>query len=190
MGNRFSVVRSDNYIQEILHAAEKTDVLRDEVYVQLIKQLTNNNNIKSLLKGYRLMSILCKHCPPSHALDKYIKQILHIYLPRALPSPLLHYPAVGGVEGDFSLQVRQQKQEPYAIELRNICYETLRALDNIRNHEEDGGKREQQQQHGQRRKERKSIFDFQVGKYSFIEFICLILLSSCFGFICSLEYNK
>lgn len=50
--------------------------LRDEIYVQLCKQLTKNPNPKSVLKGWEFMSLLTVCFPPSKNFEDYLKTFI------------------------------------------------------------------------------------------------------------------
>ena len=62
--------------REVLEKGIEHPDLRDEIYVQIIKQVTNNPNPSSTEKGWKMMS-MCLHCfPPSREFENY----LEIYL--------------------------------------------------------------------------------------------------------------
>ncbi|EPZ35453.1 MyTH4 domain-containing protein [Rozella allomycis CSF55] len=50
--------------------------LRDEIYVQLCKQLTKNPNILSIYKGWELMCVLSTGFPPSKNFEEYLKSFI------------------------------------------------------------------------------------------------------------------
>jgi myosin-7 len=60
-------------LKATLHAPEE---LRDEVYCQLVKQTTNNDNLDSNLKGWQLMAICCGAFPPSNDFEPYLRSYL------------------------------------------------------------------------------------------------------------------
>ncbi|KAJ2947105.1 hypothetical protein O0L34_g16454 [Tuta absoluta] len=53
--------------QDILHATYANDKLRDELYVQLCRQTTENPLRDSLLRGWELLSVCLAFVPPSRA---------------------------------------------------------------------------------------------------------------------------
>jgi myosin heavy subunit len=58
------------YAQDIVDFAMKDSALGDEVYVQVMKQLTKNPSKRSLLLGWKLMLSLCQQvCPTSDLMD-------------------------------------------------------------------------------------------------------------------------
>lgn len=62
--------------QEVLVTGLGTKALRDEIYVQLMKQLTDNPSKKSMRLGWNLMALCCVTFPPSNKLDYYLEQFL------------------------------------------------------------------------------------------------------------------
>jgi len=59
-------------LRELLKAAIKTPDLRDEIYLQIIKQLTNNLNPDSTKKGWQLMLSCLMTFPPSSKFENYL----------------------------------------------------------------------------------------------------------------------
>merc|ERR1719326_1661354 len=75
----------DKTAQECQRLASRHDVLnlacgdndiRDEVYLQVMKQLTNNPSPRSSLMGWQLMLLLCQAAPPSDELIEFIRYFL------------------------------------------------------------------------------------------------------------------
>lgn len=50
--------------------------LRPEIYVQLIKQINNNPDIRSELLGWKVMSIMSQHVEPAPELMEYLRAFL------------------------------------------------------------------------------------------------------------------
>lgn len=50
--------------------------LRDELYCQLIKQLSNNTNPSSRSKGWDLMLLCIAHFPPNGEMENYLEMFL------------------------------------------------------------------------------------------------------------------
>merc|ERR1712137_417387 len=59
--------------REVLEKGIQQPELRDEIYIQLIKQVTVNPNPSSTEKGYKMMN-MCLHCfPPSTEFENYLE---------------------------------------------------------------------------------------------------------------------
>ncbi|CAI2170444.1 2081_t:CDS:10, partial [Funneliformis geosporum] len=50
--------------------------LRDEIYVQICKQLNDNPNVESIRKGWELLSVITVTFPPSKNLEAYLMQYI------------------------------------------------------------------------------------------------------------------
>ncbi|CDJ39357.1 myosin G, putative [Eimeria tenella] len=152
MGDRFSV--GHNYSVELIKTATACEPLRDEMYVQLLKQLRRNTNNRSVLKGFGFLATLCEHCPPSPALERYVRQALEVYVGTS-------FAPIGGhsvLDGDSKHKNFMQAPTAaagaiYDTELQSICARGLRALEenNTANRHEESAKIP-----------RKSIFEFQI----------------------------
>jgi hypothetical protein len=57
--------------QDILQTGFDTEGVRDELYAQLMKQLTNNPKSDSISKGWQLMCLYCSTFSPSDAFSKF-----------------------------------------------------------------------------------------------------------------------
>ena len=53
--------------------AKGEDVLKNEIFIQLMKQLTNNPTPRSELLGWKLMCFLCQYVVPSKELVEYLR---------------------------------------------------------------------------------------------------------------------
>eukprot|EP00808_Paulinella_micropora_P005871 g56997.t1 len=62
--------------QEIIRECLQHKPLRDELYCQLIKQLTNNPNSSSVHKGWDLMLLCIAHFPPNTEMENYLEMFL------------------------------------------------------------------------------------------------------------------
>lgn len=70
-------------VREILEKGLQVDELRDEIYVQVIKQITNNPNSEGTRKGKKLLELCLLSFPPSPEFENY----LEIYFRKEDPSP-------------------------------------------------------------------------------------------------------
>eukprot|EP01101_Sappina_pedata_P000699 TRINITY_DN10891_c0_g1_i2.p1 TRINITY_DN10891_c0_g1~~TRINITY_DN10891_c0_g1_i2.p1 ORF type:complete len:1456 (-),score=681.29 TRINITY_DN10891_c0_g1_i2:96-4436(-) len=62
--------------QENIQKGIDQPVIRDEIFVQIIKQLTNNPNPSSVQKGWTMMELCLKHFPPSRTFENYLEIFL------------------------------------------------------------------------------------------------------------------
>jgi hypothetical protein len=72
--------------REIIEKGILQPEIRDEIFIQVIKQLTNNPSPESCRKGWQLMELALKHFPPSSAFENF----LEIYF-RQLGEPKKQY---------------------------------------------------------------------------------------------------
>jgi hypothetical protein len=72
-----SAMDSFQDIQALLEKGIRVGSLRDEIFVQSIKQLTNNPKPNQVHRGWQLMSVLVGTFPPSKNLENYLKNFLH-----------------------------------------------------------------------------------------------------------------
>merc|ERR1712050_501678 len=76
MGDKPNAFIADNQ-KPILKAAASSDtILRDEVYIQLMKQLTMNPSADSAAKGWSLMIALINQGLPSEELSAFLSAFL------------------------------------------------------------------------------------------------------------------
>ena len=75
MGDR-KVVEVDATAHELLEQCLQIPALRNEVYCQLMKQLTQNPNSESESRGWNLMAMCCATFPPGSDLEKYLEFFL------------------------------------------------------------------------------------------------------------------
>ncbi|XP_070592864.1 myosin XVB [Erythrolamprus reginae] len=78
MGDQPVLKKQDKmqYIYEILQLCKNKKTLHDEVYCQVIKQITENPNLESCRFGWQLLSLLTGYFLPSSTLRPYITVIL------------------------------------------------------------------------------------------------------------------
>ncbi|KAJ8375175.1 hypothetical protein SKAU_G00057550 [Synaphobranchus kaupii] len=75
---------------QIFGPATENEALRDEVYCQIMKQMTSNNNRFSLEQGWQLLWLCCGLFPPSPALLKHTKRFLETRRRERLASDCLN----------------------------------------------------------------------------------------------------
>eukprot|EP00002_Diphylleia_rotans_P005132 TRINITY_DN1421_c0_g1_i1.p1 TRINITY_DN1421_c0_g1~~TRINITY_DN1421_c0_g1_i1.p1 ORF type:complete len:1546 (-),score=390.98 TRINITY_DN1421_c0_g1_i1:282-4919(-) len=73
--------------QEIITQAHELHDIRDEIYCQLIKQLTYNESPESEMKGWQLMQIFVQSFPPSDGFSNFLEVFLRT---RAKETPNAH----------------------------------------------------------------------------------------------------
>lgn len=78
MGDRSPLGTSDD-IQLLLEKGIMHGQLRDEIFVQLCKQLSQNPSPDSLLLGWQLMSVIVITFPPSKNFEDYLTQFIKQY---------------------------------------------------------------------------------------------------------------
>jgi len=61
---------------DIINLAKNHDPLRDEIYVQVMKQLTQNPNLRAELLGWKLLLLLCQQVGPSTHLLEFVRGFL------------------------------------------------------------------------------------------------------------------
>jgi len=64
------------FSEEIVNVAKSDPGLGDEVYIQLMKQLTGNPSPRSVLSGFKLMLVLTQQVAPSENLDEFLRAFL------------------------------------------------------------------------------------------------------------------
>ncbi|CAD5206655.1 unnamed protein product [Bursaphelenchus okinawaensis] len=64
MGDRKTRTTNDNLVMSMLEIVFNSPPLKDELFLQLIKQLSNNPKIDSLRRGWELLAIMLSFCIP------------------------------------------------------------------------------------------------------------------------------
>jgi len=59
--------------REIVEFAKSDPAVADEVFVQMMKQLTKNPSRRSALLGWKVMLLVCQHTHPSEALEEFVR---------------------------------------------------------------------------------------------------------------------
>lgn len=63
--------------QKLLHQALKSPALRDELYMQLVKQSRGNPNVSTKLRCWELLYLLCATVPPGKQLHTLVTSYLN-----------------------------------------------------------------------------------------------------------------
>ncbi|KAJ1981639.1 hypothetical protein H4R35_000638 [Dimargaris xerosporica] len=71
--------------QWLLDRGIRRQVLRDEIYVQLCKQLTDNPRPQSIDRGWLLLCVVCQVFPPSAQFASYLHAFLHRHTDTPVP---------------------------------------------------------------------------------------------------------
>jgi len=83
MGDRAPIGQSED-IQCLLEKGIMNGQLRDEIYIQLCKQLSRNPSPDSLLLGWQLMAVIVISFPPSKNFEGYLVQFIRQYFEKEI----------------------------------------------------------------------------------------------------------
>lgn len=121
MGDRNSRGRDPSEIAlTVVTATWSAPPLRDEAYLQLCKQTTENSNINTLEKGWELMAILMNFIPPSAKFFNYLQGYVYKHTNPPQKGRVLHY-------GEHSMRklnrinevgARRGSQQPTLLEVQ------------------------------------------------------------------------
>ncbi|KAJ3256257.1 hypothetical protein HK103_005620 [Boothiomyces macroporosus] len=70
------LIDSFSEIQALLEKGIRTGSLRDEIFVQMCKQLSQNPKPEQVKRGWQMMNVLTSTFPPSKNLENYLKQFI------------------------------------------------------------------------------------------------------------------
>ena len=76
----------DALIAELLRTAQEQREFRDELYMQVMKQVTANPQVFSLLQGWRLLALFAGSFPPSQQFLPFLVRFLVGFAPYGRPS--------------------------------------------------------------------------------------------------------
>ncbi|XP_068599325.1 unconventional myosin-VIIb [Brachionichthys hirsutus] len=98
---------------QIFEPATDHEALRDEIYCQIMKQMTNNNNRFSVEQGWQLLWLCCGLFPPSQSLLKHAQRFLESRCREPLAADCLQ-------RLQSSLRMEPRKLPPHQVELDAI----------------------------------------------------------------------
>ncbi|KAF4079290.1 hypothetical protein AMELA_G00191340 [Ameiurus melas] len=98
---------------QIFESATQNEALRDEIYCQIMKQMTSNNNRHSMDQGWQLLWLCCGLFPPSNPLLKHAQRFLDTRRREPLASDCLRR-----LQG--ALRMEPRKLPPHQVELDAI----------------------------------------------------------------------
>ncbi|XP_055364625.1 unconventional myosin-VIIa isoform X2 [Betta splendens] len=98
---------------QIFGPATQHEALRDEIYCQIMKQMTSNNNRFSMEQGWQLLWLCCGLFPPSQTLLKHAQRFLETRRKQPLASDCLK-------RLQSSLRMEPRKLPPHQVELDAI----------------------------------------------------------------------
>nr|XP_061834366.1 unconventional myosin-VIIa-like [Nerophis lumbriciformis] len=98
---------------QIFGPATEKEALRDEVYCQIMKQMTGNNNRFSVEQGWQLLWLCCGLFPPSQTLLKHTRRFLESRRREPLASDCLQ-------RLQSSLRMEPRKLPPHQVEVDAI----------------------------------------------------------------------
>ncbi|KAL2090404.1 hypothetical protein ACEWY4_015092 [Coilia grayii] len=97
----------------IFGPAAKREDLRDEIYCQIMKQMTNNNNRFSMEQGWQLLWLCCGLFPPSNILFKHAQRFLETRRKEPMATECLQ-------RLQASLRAEPRKLPPHQVEVDAI----------------------------------------------------------------------
>ena len=119
MGNRKSGKPSMGHVEKLIRFALKApEELRDEIYIQLVKQTTKNPRSDSLYKGWSLLAICCSIFPPSDEFACYLSVYLASRMKEA--SKVGNYATYSLQALDRTMEVGQRRIQPLDSEIKRI----------------------------------------------------------------------
>ncbi|KAI8914434.1 Rho GTPase activation protein [Gorgonomyces haynaldii] len=76
MSSKDEILKCYEEVNQLLEKGVRQGGLRDEIYVQLCKQLSENPYNDQVIRGWTLMSVLTVTFPPSKNLENYLKNFI------------------------------------------------------------------------------------------------------------------
>uniref|UniRef100_A0A671UN64 Myosin VIIB n=1 Tax=Sparus aurata TaxID=8175 RepID=A0A671UN64_SPAAU len=109
---------------QIFGPATKHEALRDEIYCQIMKQMTSNNNRLSMEQGWQLLWLCCGLFPPSQSLLRHTQRFLESRRREALSADCLQ-------RLQSSLRMEPRKLPPHQVEVDAIQQNSTQILHKI-----------------------------------------------------------
>uniref|UniRef100_A0A8C2X0R2 Uncharacterized protein n=1 Tax=Cyclopterus lumpus TaxID=8103 RepID=A0A8C2X0R2_CYCLU len=98
---------------QIFEPTTKNEVLRDEIYCQIMKQMSSNNNRSSVEQGWQLLWLCCGLFPPSQSLLRHTQRFLESRRREPLAADCLQ-------RLQSSLRMESRKLPPHQVEVDAI----------------------------------------------------------------------
>jgi hypothetical protein len=67
-------------LRNLINIGRTCLILRDEIFLQIIKQITDNDSIDCTIRLWKLLRACLRHFPPSDAFENYLEYFLHSQL--------------------------------------------------------------------------------------------------------------
>ncbi|XP_018612550.2 unconventional myosin-VIIa [Scleropages formosus] len=109
---------------QIFGPAMQNKALRDEIYCQIMKQMTSNNNRFSIERGWQLLWLCCGLFPPSQALLKHAQRFIESRRKEPLAPDCLQR-----LKG--SLRMEPRKLPPHQVEVDAIQQNSTQILHKV-----------------------------------------------------------
>ncbi|XP_071343259.1 unconventional myosin-VIIa isoform X2 [Trachinotus anak] len=109
---------------QIFSTATQNEALRDEIYCQIMKQMTSNNNRFSIEQGWQLLWLCCGLFPPSQSLLKHTQRFLESRRREPLASDCLQ-------RLQSSLRMEPRKLPPHQVEVDAIQQNSVQIFHKI-----------------------------------------------------------
>uniref|UniRef100_A0A4W6DJI1 Myosin VIIBa n=1 Tax=Lates calcarifer TaxID=8187 RepID=A0A4W6DJI1_LATCA len=109
---------------QIFGPATQYEALRDEIYCQIMKQMTSNNNRFSIEQGWQLLWLCCGLFPPSQSLLRHTRRFLESRRRESLASDCLQ-------RLQSSLRLEPRKLPPHQVEIDAIQQNSIQIFHKI-----------------------------------------------------------
>uniref|UniRef100_A0A8D3DRE8 Myosin VIIBa n=1 Tax=Scophthalmus maximus TaxID=52904 RepID=A0A8D3DRE8_SCOMX len=109
---------------QIFGPATQNEALRDEIYCQIMKQMSSNNNRFSMEQGWQLLWLCCGLFPPSQSLLKHTQRFLESRRREPLASDCLQ-------RMRSSLRMEPRKLPPHQVEVDAIQQNSIQIFHKV-----------------------------------------------------------